>query len=50
MRRVEVSSVLHSYTGGRSEVEAEGATIDEVFNDLMLDNPALQTHHLVQLR
>lgn len=32
--KVEVSSVLHSYTGGTSEVEADGATLDALFDDL----------------
>lgn len=42
MRRVEVSSVLHSYTGGRSEVEADGSTIAEVFDDLDRRFPGLR--------
>jgi molybdopterin synthase sulfur carrier subunit len=34
MPRVIVPSQLRSYTSGRSEVEARGATLDEVFADL----------------
>ena len=31
--RVRVASILHSYTGGQSELEAEGATLAEVMAD-----------------
>jgi molybdopterin converting factor small subunit len=34
MRRVVVPTQLHSYTGGRSEVSAEGDTLAEVLADL----------------
>ncbi len=37
-----MSSVLHSYTGGKSVVEAEGATIAEVFDDLNRRYPGLR--------
>jgi molybdopterin converting factor small subunit len=37
-----VSSVLHSYTGGKSEVEAEGATLDALFDDLNRRHPGLR--------
>jgi sulfur-carrier protein len=40
--KVEVSSVLHSYTGGKSEVEAEGATLDALFDDLNRRHPGLR--------
>ena len=40
--RVEISSVLHSYTGGKSEVEAEGATLDALFDDLNRRFPGLR--------
>lgn len=42
MRRVEVSSVLHSYTGGASWVEADGATLGAVFDDLDRRFPGLR--------
>ena len=31
---VHVGSILHSYTGGRSDVEAEGGTVGAVLDDL----------------
>jgi molybdopterin synthase sulfur carrier subunit len=40
--RVEVSSVLHSYTGGQDFVEAEGATLGELFDDLNRRHPGLR--------
>jgi sulfur-carrier protein len=40
--RVHVSSVLHSYTGGRTQVEAAGATILEVLADLERQFPGLR--------
>jgi sulfur-carrier protein len=40
--KVEVSTVLHSYTGGKSEVEAEGATLDALFDDLNRRHPGLR--------
>jgi molybdopterin synthase sulfur carrier subunit len=40
--KVEASSVLHSYTGGKSEVEAEGATLDALFDDLNRRFPGLR--------
>ena len=39
---MEISSVLHSYTGGKSVVEAEGGTIAEVFDDLNRRYPGLR--------
>jgi molybdopterin synthase sulfur carrier subunit len=40
--RVHVSSVLHQYTGGRSPVEANGATPLEVLADLDRQFPGLR--------
>lgn len=40
--RVHVSSVLHAYTGGRTQVEAAGATIAEVLADLDRQFPGLR--------
>lgn len=40
--RVHVSSVLHAYTGGRSQVEASGATIMDVLRDLDRQFPGLR--------
>ncbi|HEX3133953.1 MAG TPA: MoaD/ThiS family protein [Planctomycetota bacterium] len=40
--RVQVSSVLHSYTGGCSQVEAAGATILDVLADLDRQFPGLR--------
>lgn len=40
--RVYVSSVLHSYTGGRAQVDASGATIMEVLADLDRQFPGLR--------
>lgn len=40
--RVHVSSVLHAYTGGRTQVEASGATILEVLADLDRQFPGLR--------
>jgi len=31
---VHVGSILHSYTGGSSEVEGQGASVGEVLSDL----------------
>jgi len=39
---VNISSVLHSYTGGRSQVEATGATVLEVLADLDRQFPGLR--------
>lgn len=40
--RVHLSSVLHSYTGGRALVEATGATILDVLADLDRQFPGLR--------
>lgn len=40
--RVHVSSVLHPYTGGRTQVEASGATVMEVLADLDRQFPGLR--------
>lgn len=40
--RVHVSSVLHPYTGGRTQVEATGATVLEVLSDLDRQFPGLR--------
>ncbi len=40
--RVLVPSQLHGYTAGRSEVEAEGHTLDEVLHDLDRRFPGLR--------
>ena len=42
MIRVLVPSQLHAYTGGVSRVEAAGATIDAVFDDLDRRFPGLK--------
>lgn len=42
MRRVEISSVLHSYTGGKGEVEADGDTLDALFHDLDRRHPGFR--------
>lgn len=39
---MEISSVLHSYTGGKSVVDADGATVGEVFDDLNRRYPGLR--------
>jgi len=39
---VHVGSVLHEYTGGRSRVEARGATVAEVLDDLERRYPGLR--------
>jgi hypothetical protein len=40
--RVLVSSVLHGYTGGRAQVEADGSTLAEVVEDLDRQFPGLR--------
>ena len=40
--RVRVASILHSYTDGQSELEAEGATLAEVMADLESRFPGLR--------
>jgi molybdopterin converting factor small subunit len=40
--KVLVASPLHSYTGGRASVEAEGATLDAVLRDLDRRFPGLR--------
>ena len=39
---VHVGSVLHEYTGGRSRVEARGATVGAVLDDLERRHPGLR--------
>jgi sulfur-carrier protein len=39
--RVHVGSILHGYTGGASELVAEGATLREVLSDLDRAHPGL---------
>jgi len=40
--KVHVGSVLYEYTGGRAEVEASGATIGAVLDDLERRFPGLR--------
>ena len=40
--KVHVGSVLHEYTGGRAEVEASGATVAAVLDDLERRFPGLR--------
>ena len=40
--RVFIASPLHSYTGGRGEVEGRGATVGEVLADLDARYPGLR--------
>ncbi|HLF49768.1 MAG TPA: MoaD/ThiS family protein [Methylomirabilota bacterium] len=40
--RVFIASPLHSYTGGRGEVEGRGATLGEVLADLDARYPGLR--------
>ena len=42
MTRVLIPSQLHSYTGGESAVEAQGATIDKVLQDLDRRYPGIR--------
>ena len=42
MTRVFIPSQLYSYTGGVTEVEAEGATIDKVLEDLDRRYPGIR--------
>jgi len=39
---VHVGSILHAYTGGRTEVESEGATLRAVLDDLDRSFPGLR--------
>ncbi len=39
---VLIPTPLYSYTGGRSEVEAEGATLDELLRDLDRRYPGIR--------
>ena len=39
--RVRVAALLHSYTGGRDVVEAAGATVGEVMDDLDRRHPGI---------
>ncbi len=40
--KVRIPSPLHSYTGGRSEVEGEGGTLSELLEDLDSRHPGLR--------
>lgn len=40
--KVLIPTPLYSYTGGRSEVEAEGATLDELVRDLDRRYPGIR--------
>jgi molybdopterin converting factor small subunit len=40
--RVIVPGQLHAYTGGRSQVQAEGASLAEVLDDLDRRHPGLR--------
>lgn len=40
--RVSVSSILHAYTDGASELQARGATVDAVLRDLDRHHPGLR--------
>lgn len=42
MARVFVSTHLHPYTGGRSEVEADGSTLAEIADDLERRYPGIR--------
>jgi molybdopterin converting factor small subunit len=42
--RVQVPPVLRSVTGGARTLEAEGATVREVFEDIARKHPALGLH------
>ena len=39
---VHVGSILHSYTGGKSEVEGKGKTLGAVFRDLEARFPGIR--------
>jgi molybdopterin converting factor small subunit len=39
--RVRVAALLHSYTDGKSHVEAEGTTVGEVVDDLDRRHPGI---------
>jgi molybdopterin converting factor small subunit len=41
MVRVTLAALLHSYTGGKRDVEARGATIGEVMDDLDRQFPGI---------
>jgi molybdopterin converting factor small subunit len=40
--KVRIPSVLHSYTGDKSEVEARGETVDQLLRDLDRQFPGLR--------
>ncbi len=40
--RVRIPSPLHSYTGGRSDLEARGSNLAEVLDDLDARHPGLR--------
>ena len=42
MHRVLIAPLLHSYTGGRAETEARGATLAEVLSDLEAHHPGIR--------
>lgn len=44
MIRVQVPPVLRAVTGGARVLEAEGATVREVFEDIAKKHPALGLH------
>ncbi len=40
--RVRIGSILHTYTGGETEVDAAGATVGDVLDDLERRFPGLK--------
>lgn len=44
MSTVRVPPVLRNQTGGSKEVQADGATVGEVLNNLTSDHPSLRDH------
>ena len=43
---VRVPTILRTYTGGDSEVSAEGATLAEVLDDLEVNHPGIKARIL----
>ncbi|MDH6133902.1 molybdopterin synthase sulfur carrier subunit [Kitasatospora sp. MAA4] len=43
---VRIPTILRTYTGGRSEVPAEGATLAEVVSDLEKNHPGISARIL----
>jgi sulfur-carrier protein len=43
---VRIPTILRSYTGGSSEVSAQGATLAEVIEDLEVNHPGLRARLL----